>query len=225
VIRCVVLGSLLAAFAGSASAQIEFKAGGVTVKQRALRPGDVRAFIARKDFKSAKEIALQCFKETQNAWCEYYAGQLTYGAPGLEPNQEEGLRLIRSAASKEVSSAQVFIGNLHFNGGAGVEKSAAQAVSWWERGARNCNIWAQNALARTYYDGEHVKRDIETAYFWITLAAYYRFPGAKDGVEVVGGDVPAGRKKAAEAKAESFIQASGCGKSEDKPVIHEQWAE
>jgi TPR repeat protein len=149
-----------------AVAQIEFKMGNVEIKQRALKPSDVRHFLDRKEYKNAKELALQCFKETGDAWCEYYAGSLTYGVEGLEPNQAEGLRLIRSAASKEVSSAQVFIGNLHFNG-AGVSKSASEAISWWTRGANNCNAWAQNALARVYFDGEHAKKDVVEAYYWI----------------------------------------------------------
>jgi hypothetical protein len=223
-VKALPVALLLALGAGEAAAQIDFKAGDVQVRQRALKPDDVRRFIEQKNFKAAKEVALQCFKETKNAWCEYYAGQLTYGAPGLESNEAEGLRLIRSAAAKNVSSAQVFIGNLHFNG-MGVEKSAAQAVSWWERGARNCNAWAQNALARVYYDGEVIKKDLEAAYYWITLAAYYRFPNSDQGVDVVGADLSADAKKAVEARAKRFTQTSRCGDSPDKPVVHDQWSE
>lgn len=216
--------TLLALAAGNVAAQLNFRAGPVEIRQRALKPSDVRVFMDRRDYKNAREIARQCFDQTQDPWCEYYAGLLAYDAKGPASGNEEGLKLVRSAASKEVSSAQVFIGNLHFNG-TGVEKNASEALSWWERGARNCNAWAQNALARTYYDGEVVKKDTEAAYYWILLAAYYRFPNADRGVEVVGGELSEPAKKAAQERVSSFVQGSGCGASEGKPVVHDQWSE
>lgn len=214
---------LLAVASANTTAQINFKAENVEIKQRALRPSDVRAHMDRKDYKNAKEIALQCLKETGDAWCEYYAGSLTYSAPGIEPDEEEGLKLIQSAANKNVSSAQVFIGNLYFNG-AGFPKSATDAIAWWTRAANNCNAWAQNALARTYYDGEHATQDAVEAYYWVNLAAYYRFPNSDRGVDVIGGQLSDDAKKQVESRKEKFVKASGCGSSPAKPVVHDNWS-
>lgn len=211
---------LLALASANTTAQINFKAGDVEIKQRALRPSDVRAFMDRKDYKNAKEIALQCLKETGDAWCEYYAGTLTHGAPGLEPNEQEGLKLIQSAANKDVSSAQVFIGNLYFNG-EGFPKSSADAIAWWTRAANNCNAWAQNALARTYYDGEHITKDAVEAYYWVSLAAYYRFPNSDRGVEVIGEQLSDDAKRQVADRKDKFVKGSGCGSSPAKPVAHD----
>lgn len=219
-----IISLLIAAASTGASAQINFKAGNIEIKQRALRSSDVRAFLDRKDYKNAKDIALQCLNETGDAWCEYYAGSLTYGAPGLEPNEPEGLRLIRNAANKDVSSAQVFIGNLHFNG-AGVPKSSADAIAWWTRAANNCNAWAQNALARTYYDGEHTSKDLVEAYYWVNLAAYFRFPNSDRGVEVIGAHLSDDHKKQVAERKEKFVRSGGCGSSSAKPVVHDKWSD
>lgn len=212
--------ALLAALSMNAMSQVNFRVGGVEIKQRALRPSDVRAFLERKDYKSAKEIALQCMTETGDAWCEFYAGQLTYGAPGLEANEQEGLKLIQDAANKEVSSAQVFMGDLHFNG-VGVPKDSAKALAWWTRAANNCNAWAQNALARTYYDGEHAPKDLVQAYYWVKLAAYYRFPDSAKGEEVLGALLSDEQREQVSQRAMKFIQGSGCGDSPARPVVHE----
>lgn len=180
-------------------------------------------FIDRNDYKNAKDIALQCFKETGDAWCEYYAGLLTYGAPGLDSDETEGLKLIKEAASRDVSSAQVFLGNLDFNG-ANAPKSASDAIAWWTRAANNCNAWAQNALARTYYDGENAKKDLTEAYYWVSLAAHYRFPNSAKGVEVIGEELSENQKKQVIERTEKFVNSSGCGASPSKPVVHDNWS-
>lgn len=216
----ILLCAMLAVCATSAVSQIHFKVGDVEIKQRELRPSDVRAFIDRKDYKNAKDIALQCAKETGDGWCEFYAGQLTYGAPGLEPDEKEGLRLIQSSATKDVSSAQVFIGDLYFNG-IGMPKDPSQALVWWTRAANNCNAWAQNALARTYYDGEHAPKDLLEAFYWVTLAAYYRFPGSDKGEEVLAELLSHEQKQQVSRRVKKFIQGSGCGDSPQRPVVHE----
>jgi hypothetical protein len=218
--RTLCLFLLLVLASSGSLAQIQFRSGGVELKQRALRPGDVRMFLDRKDFKNARDIALQCLRDTGDGWCEFYAGMLTYGAPGLEPNEPEGLKLIRSAAEKEVSSAQVFIGNLHFNG-TGVPRNPAEAVRWWTRAANNCNAWAQNALARTYFDGEHVRQDYVEAYYWVSLAAYYRFPNAATGQEVIGRELSDEQRKGATERWQRFSRDSGCGSTAARPVVHE----
>lgn len=220
----VFLFSLFAIASTSSLAQINLKAGSIEIKQRELRPSDVRAFMDKKDYKNAKEIALQCLKETGDAWCEYYAGSLIYGAPGLVADEQEGLKLIRSAANKDVSSAQVFLGNLHFNG-AGLNKSATEAISWWRRAANNCNAWAQNALARTYYDGEHTQKDLMEAYYWINLADYYRFPNSARGKEVIGEQLSNDQRMQVEARKDNFAKSSGCGSSPSKPVVHDNWSD
>jgi uncharacterized protein len=199
---------LLIAVATSAAAQVE-------IKMREVSAKDAQSMLDIGKPKAAREIALQCAARN-DADCQMVAAQLLLNAVGGKPDDAQALRLLNAAAAQDHAAAQALLGNLYIQG-IGVEKNPATAVSWWVRSAGNCNTWAQDAAAHSYFEGEFVPQDLVRAYHWVSVAAHFEFPESKRGAAKLGEMLSAEQRAQAETMTRDFLAGSGCGK--DKQVI------
>ena len=71
------------------------------------------------------------------------------------------------------TDAQYRMGELHFNG-RGVEHDYGKAISYYRQAANKGHAAAQFILSAMYEEGWGVKRDLVTAYVWLTLAMQKR---------------------------------------------------
>jgi TPR repeat protein len=188
----------------------------ITVKK--IGPDHVRRMMEIKRFQAAREMALQCIRESDDAWCKFYAAQMISGELGGKADDREAYRLFIASAEQGNPAAQATVGNMYHNG-LGVDKDVRMAVSWWEKSAENCNPWAQNAVAHSYYDEILMAKDAEKAYYWIRLAQYFGFPDAEHGVAAIKQNLSAEQATQIDSKVDMFIETSACG-DEHKPVIN-----
>ena len=73
--------------------------------------------------------------------------------------------MVKAAAAQGYAPAQFLMGKLYM-AGAGVPRSDADAVMWWQKAAQRGLAEAQSALGSMY-----LKRDPVEAYSWYALAA------------------------------------------------------
>jgi hypothetical protein len=86
-----------------------------------------------------------------------------------ESNGDSALELLRRAAQRGETSAQMELATRYLNGD-GVDRDDAAAVSWLQEAARRGNGDAQYELGNTYADGRGVPRDPVNAYACYVLA-------------------------------------------------------
>jgi Sel1 repeat len=182
----------------------------VEIKMRKLGHDDVRRLAQRGDHSIAREIAQQCAKQDSDTFCEFYLAQFMIDGKGGPKDELGGMALLKQSADKNNPAASAYLGNLHYLG-RGVEESKSVALQYWTRSADHCNSWAQNAVARSFFDGTIVAQDFEKALYYAKLAAYFRFPNAKDGVAVIEQKLNPPLISSVEGRVEKFIRASGCG--------------
>ncbi len=98
-------------------------------------------------------------------------GALYEEGRGVEQDHERAVRWYRHAADNGNESAWFNLGHMYAKG-QGVAKDAAEAVRWYEKAARNENVYAQYALGMIHFHGgAGLQRDLETAWFWLTVAS------------------------------------------------------
>lgn len=196
----------------TASAQVE-----ITIKK--IGPDHVRRMMEIERFGPAREMALQCVRDGNDSWCMFYAAQMLSAGLGGQKDDAEAYSLFIRSAEQGNPAAQAVVGNMYHNG-LGVDKDMRKAVGWWEKSAENCNAWAQNAVAHSYYDEVSVPRDPEKAYYWISLAGHFGYADAASGIEVVKSSLTSEQAARIDANVQKFIETSGCGQDEQKPVIN-----
>lgn len=98
-------------------------------------------------------------------------GALYEEGRGVEQDHERAVRWYRRAADNGNESAWFNLGHMYASG-QGVAKDAAKAVHWYGKAAHNDNVYAQYALGMIHFQGgAGLKRDLEAAWFWLTVAA------------------------------------------------------
>jgi TPR repeat protein len=195
----------------TASAQVE-----ISIKK--IGPDHVRRMMEIERFEPAREMALQCVRESNDPWCMFYAAQMISAGLGGKKDETEAYSLFVKSAEHSNPAAQATVGNMYHNG-LGVDKDMHKAVSWWEKSAENCNSWAQNAVAHSYYDDAILPRDLEKAYYWISLASHFGHTDAAQGRQVVQSSLTSEQVAQIDAKVQKFIATSTCGQ-EHNPVIN-----
>jgi uncharacterized protein len=76
----------------------------------------------------------------------------------------------RRAAEQNVAKAQLFLGNLYYNG-TGVAQNFGEAMKWYEEAAAQGHPDAEAALAAMYRHGEGVRQNFKEARIWAQRAA------------------------------------------------------
>jgi len=188
----------------------------VDLKVREVTHDDVVRLVAAKQYKPAREVAVQCAERTADPNCQLAAAEFLLQGVGGKVDDRNGLRYLTASAEQGSPAAQALLGNVYHNG-VGVKKDPAQAVAWWERSAGNCNPWAQDAVAHSYFDGELVPKDMVKAFHWVSIAAHFEYPEADKGAEKLRSLLTPEELAAAAAMTSAFLEKSGCGT--DKPVV------
>lgn len=107
----------------------------------------------------------------EHADAAFRLGALYQQGRGVEQDHERAVHWYRRAADNGNDSAAFNLGHMYAKG-QGVAKDAAAAVGWYERAAGNGNAYAQYALGMIHFQGgPGLQRDMETTWFWLTLAA------------------------------------------------------
>lgn len=98
-------------------------------------------------------------------------GALYEEGRGVEQDHERAVHWYRRAADNGNETAWFNLGHMYARG-RGVTEDAGEAVRWYEKAARNENVYAQYALGMIHFQGgANLKRDLEAAWFWLTVAA------------------------------------------------------
>ncbi len=111
------------------------------------------------------------------------------------------LKIWQPLADQGDARAQFNLGTM-YEGGHGVKRSAAEAVTWYRRAADRGEPHAQYNLAAMYDDGQGVKQDRVQALKWLTIAAS-RFESGPDREQALRGCREVGANLTAEQKAEA----------------------
>lgn len=185
------------------------------VKMREVNHDDVVRLIAAKQYKPAREIALQCADKASDPNCQLAAAEFLLQGVGGKVDEKGAVRYLTASAEQGSPAAQALLGNVYHNG-VGVKKDTSKAVAWWERSAENCNPWAQDAVAHSYFDGELVPQDLVRAFHWVSVAAHFEFPEADKGAEKLRTLLTPEQLTTAGAMTATFLEKSGCGT--EKPV-------
>lgn len=191
----------------------------VTITFKKLNEAHVQGMYAAKNFKAAREIAIQCSDESDNPNCQLFAAEFMLNGVGGEQDDKSAFKYLTRSAEHGSPAAQALLGNFYHNG-IGTDKDTRLAVKWWEESAKNCNTWAQNATARSYYDGELVPQDKVKALFWVSVAARYKFPNADKGVEVIQEELNDAQQNKSKKLLSDFLASTHCGK--DMPIVNHE---
>lgn len=117
--------------------------------------------------------ALPYFRKAAEAGladAQYALSQLILnGAAGLNPDENEAIRLMTAAALQGYDTAQLDLGTWLVEGRRGREKQEA-GFKWLKLAAENGNVAAQNRVAKLYMAGVGVEPDEIEAAAWYTVA-------------------------------------------------------
>lgn len=199
----------LACMSFGASAQI-------SLKVRELTADDAVKLYKQKAYGPAREVAIQCAEKSADVNCQLHAAEFLLAGVGGPVDAPRAAEFLKASSEQGSPAAQALLGNLYFNG-VGVKQDRAETIKWWEKSATNCNTWAQNAVARTLFEGEHVPKDLTASFHWVSVAAHFKFPGSQDGVEAIRPLLARDQLALAEQRTAEFIKKSGCGTS--KPIV------
>jgi TPR repeat protein len=86
-------------------------------------------------------------------------------------DRNEAMIWAQIAAGRGDKEAQLSLGNLCFDGGAGITTKIQDALYWWTEAAKQGEAMAQYNLGITYYRGEVVPQDYRQAYSWMKMAS------------------------------------------------------
>jgi TPR repeat protein len=203
---------LLACASFCASAQ-------VSLKVREVTADDVVNLYKQKAYGPAREVAIQCAEKSADVNCQLHAAEFLLAGVGGPVDATRAAEFLKASSEQGSPAAQALLGNLYFHG-TGVKQDRSESIKWWEMSATNCNTWAQNAVARTLFEGEVVPKDLVASFHWVSVAAHFKFAGAQDGVEAVRPLLTKEQLAQAEQRTAEFIKKSGCGSS--KPVVRHE---
>jgi TPR repeat protein len=109
--------------------------------------------------------ARQGLPDAQYAMAQVYA----HGAAGRPVDRAETLKWLERAARQNYDTAQLELGTMLVEQGAG-EESERQGFGWLKRAAEGGNVAAQNRLAKLYRAGVGTEADPIAAAAWYVLA-------------------------------------------------------
>lgn|GEM_PF-872355 len=96
-------------------------------------------------------------------------GFLLTPSPTLQ-DRDEALKLLRTAGDQKYVPAATALGTIYDRSSVAV-RDLPQAVSWYEKAAKEGDWIAQLALGRIYFVGDGVARDTSLAKKWLRMAA------------------------------------------------------
>ena len=137
---------------------------------RSVRPG---ASAAAPVSVSPLQEGLALIRETAasgNAFGEYALGLLQLDGLVVPRDDYRALRLIESAAQKDLPVAQSLLGRLYADGRS-VEKHESMAIALLGDAARQGDVAAQGRLGQLHRDGHGAERDEVEAAYWFEKAA------------------------------------------------------
>jgi len=184
----------------------------ISLKVREVTANDVQKLFKIKAYGPAREVAIQCATESADVNCQLHAAEFLLAGVGGPVDAPRAADFLKASSEQGNPAAKVLLGNLYFNG-TGVKQDRAETMRWWEKSAANCNTWAQNAVARTLFEGEHVPKDLASSFHWVSVAAHFKYPGSQDGVEAIRPLLTKDQLALAEQRTVDFIKKSGWGTS------------
>ena len=107
------------------------------------------------------EKALTWFRKAAkqgHAGATYYCGNMLYNGIGVEKNQTDGLKFLKSASNKNFIMADYLLGRIYYEGD-GVVKDAKTAVTYLRKAANKGNEKAKWLLGLCYLNGEGLNKD------------------------------------------------------------------
>jgi TPR repeat protein len=104
--------------------------------------------------------------------------RLLYGK-GCEPDWEQAMKFLYSAASKGDGDAMHTIGCCFVNGIGGVGRDFTEAVKWFRKAAEKGHVPSQYNMAISYKQGTGVPQDERQATYWWEKAAEQGLPIAQ----------------------------------------------
>ncbi len=128
-----------------------------------------KAFEANKFEESYKHWRAHADK-THDLLTSFRVGMMLLEGRGTKPNEAEGLKYIKTSATKGFVPAQSFLGEAYFFGN-GVPKDLKEAFKWFEMAALAGHPASQHKLGTMCQKGEGTTIDKKKAYKWIYLSA------------------------------------------------------
>ncbi|MDD3815854.1 MAG: tetratricopeptide repeat protein [Desulfocapsaceae bacterium] len=111
-----------------------------------------------------------------------------YGGQGVVPDPDKAVASFLQAGEAGIPAACLYLG-IKYENGSGVVRNLTTAASWYCCAAKNGWAMAQFFLAELYKKGKGVKRDISLALAWYGLAEEQGYPGAKEAMELLTGEL------------------------------------
>ena len=129
--------------------------------------------------------ALQLYQRAIDLGCveaNYGMGRLYQYGLGVEKDGINAMQYYQKATESEDygwrNIARDALGDLYYEGGAGIEPDYAQAINWYMTGAQEGYGPCCNNLGYMYYQGNGVEQDYGLAAYWFEMAASH---GERDG--------------------------------------------
>ena len=97
-------------------------------------------------------------------------GMAYFQGEGVKKDEKRGLKLIRSAAEKNLSKAQWQLAILYQNG-KGISKDPAEALKWYREAACRGGEETKIALGKMFFTGEGLTKDTDEGLQWFRKAA------------------------------------------------------
>ncbi len=117
----------------------------------------------------------------------FLTGLLFFYSPE-EENRSEGINLWEMAAAVGDGDAQTALGELYFEGKAGVDEDKVKAVELWKEAAAAGNAEAQFKLSMLYAVGKGVPQNGDRAMKLLKMAAAGGSEGAKKALQFMSKD-------------------------------------
>ena len=110
---------------------------------------------------------LEEIMEAQNGDIDEALDEILCGGE-IDPGQ---LACMAEAAEIGDIEAQIYLMNLYWTGGGGIEANEEESAYWAEKAAENGSIEAMSKIGYIYYYGSGAERDPEKALYWLEQAA------------------------------------------------------
>jgi TPR repeat protein len=134
--------------------------------------------------------ALQAQADAGDAESMRALGPMVIGGRGVKPDPPVGLDLLRRAADKGSTGAEIDLSQLYLNGAPGVPKDRPAAMRWLAASANHGNLQAMVSLGYMSVNGaiDAPATDLAVGYCWLMRAALADQPQAQEKLSSIFSD-------------------------------------